>query len=174
MIRGPTRCTRTDTLYPDTTLFRSSREWKAKHRPEPGYPGETVIAGIGQGYWVATTLQLAQGTAALAADGVRHRPHLARDRRDGFRSPWTPMSQPPTTRLTDNLGHIRAIQDGMVGTMYDPRGTGRATAVGEPYRMAGKTGTADRKSTRLNPSTNPHLLPLHLRHQAWEIGRAPV
>src|SRR3546814_13028027 len=37
-----------------------SREWKAKHRPEPWYPGETVIAGIGQGYWVATTLQLAQ------------------------------------------------------------------------------------------------------------------
>src|SRR3546814_4611085 len=34
-----------------------SREWKAKHRPEPWYPGETVIAGIGQGYWVATTLQ---------------------------------------------------------------------------------------------------------------------
>src|SRR3546814_5975198 len=88
-----------------------SREWKAKHRPEPWYPGETVIAGIGQGYWVATTLQLAQGTAALAADGVRHRPHLARDRRDGFRSPWTPMSQPPPTRLTDNLVHIRAIQD---------------------------------------------------------------
>src|SRR3546814_5453585 len=37
-----------------------SREWKAKHRPEPWYPGETVIAGIGQGYWVATTLQLAR------------------------------------------------------------------------------------------------------------------
>src|SRR3546814_3093169 len=28
-----------------------SREWKAKHRPEPWYPGDRVIAGIGQGYW---------------------------------------------------------------------------------------------------------------------------
>src|SRR3546814_119804 len=100
--------------------------------------------------------------------------HLARDRRDGFRSPWTPMSQPPPTRLTDNLGHIRAIQDGMVGTMYDPRGTGRATAVGAPYRMAGKTGTAQRVSRKGNVSTNPHLLPLHLRHQAWFIGYAPA
>lgn len=151
-----------------------SREWKAKHRPEPWYPGETVIAGIGQGYWVATTLQLAQGTAALADDGVRHRPHLARDRRDGFRSPWTPMPQPAPTRLTDNLGHIRAIQDGMVGTMYDPGGTGRATAVGAPYRMAGKTGTAQRVSRKGSVSTNPHLLPLHLRHQAWFIGYAPA
>src|SRR3546814_17936165 len=84
------------------------------------------------------------------------------------------MSQPPPTRLTDNLGHIRAIQDGMVGTMYDPRGTGRATAVGAPYRMAGKTGTAQRVSRKGNVSTNPHLLPRHLRHQPWFIGYAPA
>src|SRR3546814_16210236 len=84
------------------------------------------------------------------------------------------MSQSPPTRLTDNLVHIRAIQDGMVGTMYDPRGTGRATAVGAPYRMAGKTGTAQRVSRKGNVSTNPHLLPLHLRHQAWFIGYAPA
>src|SRR3546814_13130830 len=64
--------------------------------------------------------------------------------------------------------------DGMVGTMYDPRGTGRATAVGAPYRMAGKTGTAQRVSRKGNVSTNPHLLPLHLRHQAWFIGYAPA
>ncbi|HVI58583.1 MAG TPA: penicillin-binding protein 2 [Luteimonas sp.] len=151
-----------------------SPEWKAKNRKEPWYPGETVIAGIGQGYWVATTLQLAQGVAALAADGVRHRPHLARDRRDGFRGAWTPMSQPPGRRLTDNLDHIRAVQGGMVGTMYDPGGTGRATAIGAPYRMAGKTGTAQKVSRKGNVSTNPHSLPLHLRHQAWFIGYAPV
>src|SRR3546814_2006263 len=62
----------------------------------------------------------------------------------------------------------------MVGTMYDPRGTGRATAVGAPYRMAGKTGTAQRVSRKGNVSPNPHLLPLHLRHQAWFIGYAPA
>src|SRR3546814_2748308 len=84
------------------------------------------------------------------------------------------LSQPPPTCLTDNLVHIRAIQDGMVGTMYDPRGTGRATAVGAPYRMAGKTGTAQRVSRKGNVRTNPHLLPLHLRHQAWFIGYAPA
>jgi penicillin-binding protein 2 len=151
-----------------------SAAWKAKNRKEPWYPGETVISGIGQGYWVATTLQLAQGVAAIADDGVRHRPHLARDRRDGFRSPWTPMPEPPTQRLTGDLGHIRAVQGGMVGTMYDPGGTGRATAIGAPYRMAGKTGTAQKVSRKGNVSMNPHMLPLHLRHQAWFVGYAPV
>src|SRR5690606_31093345 len=151
-----------------------SQAWKAKHRKEPWYPGETVIAGIGQGYWIATTLQLAQGVAAIAADGTRHRPHLARDRRDGFRGTWTPMPGPPPTRLTDNVGHVRAVQEGMVGTMYDPGGTGRVTARGAPYRMAGKTGTAQKISRKGNVSTNPHLLPLHLRHQAWFVGYAPA
>jgi penicillin-binding protein 2 len=151
-----------------------SPEWKARNSREPWYPGETVIAGIGQGYWIATTLQLARGTAALAADGVLRRPHLARDRRDGFRSPWTPVPQPAPRRLSDNIGYIRAVQGGMEGTIYDPGGTGRAMAVGASYRMAGKTGTAQRVSRKGNVSTNPHSLPLHLRHQAWFIGYAPT
>jgi penicillin-binding protein 2 len=151
-----------------------SPEWKAKHSKEPWYPGETVISGIGQGFWVATTLQLAQGTAALAADGVRHRPHLARDRRDGFRNPWMSLPQPEPKDLTDNLGFIRIIQGGMEGTIYDPGGTGRSMAVGAQYRMAGKTGTAQKVSRKGNVSANPHTLPLHLRHQAWFIGYAPA
>jgi penicillin-binding protein 2 len=151
-----------------------SPEWKAKHSREPWYPGETVISGIGQGYWVATTLQLVQGTAALADNGVMHRPHLARDRRDGFRNPWTPLPQPAPRRLTDNLDHIRAVRGGMEGTIYDAGGTGRRMAIGATYRMAGKTGTAQRVSRKGNVSTNPHSLPLHLRHQAWFIGYAPA
>ncbi|GAB3316636.1 penicillin-binding protein 2 [Luteimonas notoginsengisoli] len=151
-----------------------SPQWKSKNSREPWYPGETVIAGIGQGYWIATTLQLAQGAAALAADGVMHRPHLASDRRDGFRNPWTPVPQPAPRLLSDKPAFIRAVQGGMEGTIYDPGGTGRAMAIGASYRMAGKTGTAQRVSRKGNVSTNPHSLPLHLRHQAWFIGYAPA
>ena len=56
-----------------------SPEWKAKHSKEPWYPGETVIAGIGQGYWKVTLLQLARGVAALADNGWRNRLHLGAD-----------------------------------------------------------------------------------------------
>ncbi|MGH8032498.1 MAG: penicillin-binding protein 2 [Luteimonas sp.] len=151
-----------------------SPQWKAKHSREPWYPGETVIAGIGQGYWIATVLQLAQGTAAIAANGVRHRPHLVRDRRDGFDTPWTAIAQPAPRSLTGNREHIAVVRGGMEGTIYDPGGTGRAMAVGAAYRMAGKTGTAQKVSRKGNVSADPRSLPLHLRHQAWFVGYAPA
>ncbi|WP_242112520.1 penicillin-binding protein 2 [Luteimonas aquatica] len=151
-----------------------SPEWKKKRSKEPWYAGETVIAGIGQGYWIATTLQLARGVAAIADDGQLRRPHLARDRRDGFDAPWAPIAQPVPTALAADVGHVRQIQGGMEGTIYDPGGTGRAMARGAAYRMAGKTGTAQKISRRGNVSLNPHSLPLHLRHQAWFVGYAPA
>ncbi|MCG8013392.1 MAG: penicillin-binding protein 2, partial [Candidatus Thiodiazotropha weberae] len=48
-----------------------SREWKQSKRREPWYPGETLIVGIGQGYFLATPLQLASATATLANRGHR-------------------------------------------------------------------------------------------------------
>ena len=51
-----------------------SVEWK-RARGQPWYPGETVITGIGQGAILATPLQLAVATAALANHGVRQKPH---------------------------------------------------------------------------------------------------
>src|SRR5690606_8684514 len=90
------------------------------------------------------------------------------------RGAWTPLPQPAPDRLADNLEFLGAVQGGMEGTVHDPGGTGRAMAVGAPYRMAGKTGTAQRVSRKGNVSTNPHALPLHLRHQAWFVGYAPA
>lgn len=150
-----------------------SATWKAKRSKEGWYPGETVIAGIGQGYWVATALQLVRGTAAIANGGDLRRLHLVRERRDGYETPWTPVEQPAPTRITDNPSHLRAVQEGMVGTML-PGGTGASLVRGAPYQSAGKTGTAQKISRRGNVSVNPHSLPYHLRHQALFVGYAPA
>ncbi|MFZ1724278.1 MAG: penicillin-binding protein 2, partial [Dokdonella sp.] len=53
-----------------------SRDWKRERMNQAWYPGETVIAGIGQGFWVVTPMQLAHGVATLAAAGVSRQPHL--------------------------------------------------------------------------------------------------
>ncbi|MGB6143121.1 MAG: penicillin-binding protein 2, partial [Rhodanobacter sp.] len=53
-----------------------SRQWKAANSKQPWYPGETVIAGIGQGYWAVTPLQLAHAVATLAGGGVPYLPRL--------------------------------------------------------------------------------------------------
>ncbi|GAB3347077.1 penicillin-binding protein 2 [Lysobacter tyrosinilyticus] len=153
-----------------------SPEWKAKRSKEGWYPGETVNAGIGQGYWIATVLQLVRGTGAIANGGDLRRLHLAKDRRDGYDQPWSPLPQPQPVRITDNADHLRAVQGGMEGTMYDPGGTGRAVGLanGAPYLMAGKTGTAQKISRKGNVSFDPHALPYNLRHQALFVGYAPA
>jgi penicillin-binding protein 2 len=84
-----------------------------------------------------------------------------------------PLPQPAPPRITDNPNNLRAVQEGMMATM-GPGGTGRAMAVGAPYLMAGKTGTAQKISRKGNQSFDPHSLPYHLRHQALFVGYAPA
>ncbi|GAA4854999.1 penicillin-binding protein 2 [Luteimonas vadosa] len=150
-----------------------SPQWKASRTREPWYPGETVIAGIGQGYWVATALQLARGTAAIANGGDLHRLHLLAQRRDGYDADWRPVPQPVPSRITDNPAHLQAVREGMTATIHG-RGTATRMAIGAEYRMAGKTGTAQKISRKGGASVDPRNLPYHLRHQALFVGYAPA
>jgi penicillin-binding protein 2 len=150
-----------------------SPQWKAKRSKEPWYAGETVNSGIGQGYWVATALQLVRGTSAIANGGNLVRPHLVAARRDGYETPWTALPQPAPVRITDNSDHLRAVQEGMIATIHGG-GTAAAMARGAPYMMAGKTGTAQKISRKGNVSFDPHSLPYNLRHQALFVGYAPA
>jgi penicillin-binding protein 2 len=150
-----------------------SPEWKAKRSKDPWYAGETVISGIGQGYWVATVLQLVRGTAAIANGGALHPLHLVMATRDGYNGPWRATPHPPGPRITDNEARLRAVQEGMIATVH---GGGTAAAVGRgiPYLMAAKTGTAQKVSRRGNVSSDPHSLPYNLRHQALFVAYAPA
>jgi penicillin-binding protein 2 len=150
-----------------------SPQWKAQRSREPWYAGETVIAGIGQGYWIATALQLARGTAAIADGGTLRELRLAAELRDGFDQPWRAVAGGGTSRITDSALHLRAVQEGMENTIHG-RGTATRMAVGAGYRMAGKTGTAQRISRRGSASFDPRKLPYHLRHQALFVGYAPA
>jgi penicillin-binding protein 2 len=152
-----------------------SPEWKrANNRKEPQwYTGETVIAGIGQGYWKATTLQLARATSAIADNGRLRRLHVAVAERDGFEAEWRMLPQPPPVQVADPK-NVVPVREGMEGTIYGPGGTARAIGVGAPYRIAGKTGTAQRISRRGGAGFDPKRLPMHLRHQALFVGFAPA
>jgi penicillin-binding protein 2 len=153
---------------------RPSREWKRRQLNEQWYPGDTVNAGIGQGFWVTSPLQMAQSTAMLANGGVRHRLHLVRESQDGFDQPRVLEPQPPGVRVVPDDANLAAVNEGLVAVMHSPTGTARAFAVGAPYLIAGKTGTAQRTSRRGQTSVDPKTLPYHLRHQAWFIAFAPA
>ncbi|HET8940531.1 MAG TPA: penicillin-binding protein 2 [Rudaea sp.] len=123
-----------------------SREWKRAHFNQPFFPGETVIAGIGQGYWVVTPVQLAQALATLADRGVRHQVHLLRAIQNGINSApkLLPIAAPQTSFLHNPANWI-PIQQGMIDVV---NGGGTASGIGNgfAYTIAGKTGTAERYS----------------------------
>ncbi len=151
-----------------------SREWKRARFNQPWYPGETVIAGIGQGYNVATLLQLANATAAIAADGRRYQPRLAHALRPSFDAP--PNVLPATLvspRMVSNPAHLKLVQRGLEAVLHGPTGTARAVAQGATYRMAGKTGTAQRVS-RNRDSDVQRTLRAGQKNQALFIGYAPA
>lgn len=124
-----------------------SREWKRrafrKREDQVWFPGETIIAGIGQGYLLTTPLQLAHATATIAARGQRYRPKLLRERTDpvtGEISRVEPEALEPVA-VTDDEQWDRIIS-GMNAVVQGERGTARAVGRGAPFLMAGKSGTA--------------------------------
>ncbi len=151
-----------------------SREWKRARFDQPWYPGETVIAGIGQGYNVATLLQLASATAALGQGGQRYRPRLLHARRGSFDEPL--RSEAAVTvgeALVADPAHLAAIRRGLEAVMHGPTGTARSAAAGASYRMAGKTGTAQRVS-RSRDESQQAALREGQRNQALYVGYAPA
>ena len=101
-----------------------------------------MIASIGQGYMLATPLQLATATAALATRGIRYQPHIVaawENPLTGERTLASPVRL-DDIELDDNT-NWDAVIGAMNAVMQGPRGTARAVGSGAPYRMAGKSGT---------------------------------
>ena len=134
-----------------------------------------MIAAIGQGYMLATPLQLANATAALAMRGKRFAPHIVAATEDpisGARNLVSPQQLRPVDIQNefywDNI--IAAMNDVMQGE----RGTARAVGRGAPYSMAGKSGTAQVFSVGQDEEYNEEDVAERLRDHALFIAFAPV
>jgi len=155
-----------------------STEWKRtafRNRDDQRwYDGETVIASIGQGYMLATPLQLAAAAAALATRGTRYQPHLVAAVEDGV-SGQRRIIQPQ--RLPDvevrNPAHWDAVLEGMHDVMQGARGTARAVGMGAPYKMAGKSGTAQVISIAQDEEYDEEEIEERQRDHALFIAFAP-
>ncbi len=152
-----------------------SREWKRITQEKPWYPGETVIAGIGQGYWVVTPIQLASALATLADGAVRIRPHLLLATQDGLNGARVPFGPPATTAsFVHDPANLEAVRTGMISVMHGPTGTARAVGADSPYRIAGKSGTAQRFRRKDGAEYDENRVSEHLRHQALFVAYAPA
>ena len=153
-----------------------SSEWKARRYKKAWYPGETMIAGIGQGYWAVTPVQLAHAVATLAGHGVPYAPRLVMATQVGVDAPRVPLPNPPEgPSVIGNPSEWQAVVDGMQMVVNDPRGTGYGLGKGFPYTIAGKSGTAELYSRRTDAyNENTNLAYLASRHRAWFEMFAPA
>lgn len=158
-----------------------SREWKAKHSPKAPswYPGETVITGIGQGYWSVTAMQLAHALATFAGRGIPYAPRVVMATADVGKSPAPLLNPPAGPSLIKNIRDWEAVNEGMQEVIYsnDPTATGFKFKLGTgfPYRIAGKSGTAERFSRTSDAyNENRNTAYLAARHRAWFEAFTPA
>ncbi len=129
-------------LYGEKKGLLPSREWKNHSRQAPWYPGETLNVGIGQGYFLATPLQLANATTLLASGGESVTPHLFLKSIDNdIEQTYNYNENKNTINIDTDSLHI--VNEAMWRVIYDnDLGTASHLKKINGIEFAGKTGTA--------------------------------
>ena len=152
-----------------------SREWKRAAEGMPWFPGETLIAGIGQGAMLVTPLQLANSTAALAKKGERFQPHLVKS-----------VEKIPDYTRIDIASRVAGryeiqkeinwehVHNAMVNVVHGLRGTAHRISRGLGYQVAGKTGTAQVFEIGQDEEYDEEEVHEKLRDHALFISYAPA
>ena len=148
-----------------------TKAWKEAVLGEAWQGGETLIAGIGQGYMLATPMQLAVMAARLANGSFAVRPRLHRD--------GSVPDQPAFAALAVDPAHLAVVQEGMIRVVNDPNsGTAYAARIeDEAMAMAGKTGTAQvRRISKADREANLAIedIPWNERDHALFVAYAPI
>ena len=154
-----------------------SREWKRKRfkRPEEQkwYQGDSVSVGIGQGYNLATPMQLAFATSILANNGVVYRPHLVRhvvEQRSGETRAIEPQ---PVRTVPLNPKWVNLVKAAMVD-VTKPGGTAARAGAGAAYVFAGKTGTSQVIAMKQDEKYDERKVSERFRDHAVFIAFAPA
>ncbi len=154
-----------------------TKAWKEARIGEGWRDGDTLNASIGQGYVLATPLQLAVMTARLASGGRKVTPRLMRGYREDAEHFLSPS--PDFEDLGLNPIHLQLIHQGMDDVVNSPQGTARKSRISETgWEMAGKTGTSQvRRITaaeRQKGVFRNEDLPWRRRDHALFVGFAPL
>jgi penicillin-binding protein 2 len=153
-----------------------STEWKrnAYKRAEQKkwYAGETISLGIGQGYNTFTMLQLAQATAILANNGVKHKPQLVIATQDAMTRTRTPIAPNPPEDLGYKPENVAVVLRALVGVTQE--GTSAGVFAGAGYLSGGKTGTAQAVTIGQKEKYNASKMEEFQRDHALYMAFAPA
>ncbi len=155
----------------DTTNERRgvlpSTRWKRDALAQPWYPGETLSAGIGQGYMLTTPMQLAVATNVLATRGEHRVPRLVQSVNGEV------LDAPLLEQVPGAPEHWQAVHDAMHAVVHSERGSARKIAEGIAYEMGGKTGTAQVIGIAQNAVYNEEEVAERHRNHGLFIAFAP-
>jgi len=145
-----------------------SKAWKQRAYNQPWYPGETLNIGIGQGYMLATPMQMAAAVSALANGGEWIQPRVLQRMND-----FSPL---PLRRKTFEVSRANwsVIEEAMRDVIHGARGTARALARKNAYEIAGKTGTAQVVGIAQGEKYDSSILSQRQRDHALFVGFAPA
>ncbi|MCW8836279.1 MAG: penicillin-binding protein 2 [Rhodospirillales bacterium] len=149
--------------------------WKRATVGGPWHPGETLLAGIGQGYILTTPLQLAVMMSRLVNGGRAVFPRLTHS--------VTGVPEDVPRETPDNLGvnpaYLKIIRDAMAAVVNDPSGTAYRSRIDTPgMTIGGKTGTSQvRRISRAEREVGVvknEDLPWEQRDHALFVGYGPI
>ncbi len=147
-----------------------SRKWKKERYNKDWRPGDTISTSIGQGYFLATPLQIANATAMVAVKGKHLTPHFLKRSEGSVQV--SPIDKPDgEIEFNGSEKDWLRMHDAMEANVR----YGTARKIYTPfYRMAGKTGTAQVKSIAQGKRYNKHALAKKYWDHAWFNAFAPV
>ena len=153
-----------------------NQAWKRAYfkRPEQQkwFAGETISLGIGQGYNSFTMLQLAQATAVLANNGIKHKPRLVIGTQDTVTGTMHPLPEEPAVSLGYKPENVAIVRKALVGVTQG--GTATRVFAGAGYLSGGKTGTAQAVSMGQKDKYNKARMEEHQRDHALYVAFAPA
>ncbi len=164
-------------------------KWKKKNIGESWFLGETLITGIGQGYFQSTPLQLCLMMAQLANGGYEIKPRIIDDKYalvpiiNAWRERFTlnddelNFTSSKLKKLYRNQENIKFVLDALYGATNEPYGTSYRSRLTKPgYIYAGKTGTSQVRNITERErelELKNKDLPYEKRDHALFIGFAP-
>ena len=151
-----------------------SQEWKRAAYGQVWYPGETIITGVGQGYMLATPLQLATATSALALRGQGIQPRFLRAVRKQGEVEETAHATAMQSIDISNEHFWDQIISAMVDAVHKPNGTAYRIGKDAKYQIAGKTGTSQVFGLAEDEEFEEENIDKKLRDHGLFIAFAPV
>jgi penicillin-binding protein 2 len=146
--------------------------WKKKRTGVAWQRGETLSVAIGQGFNLATPLQMAGLTSAIANGGTLYKPIILEsittaDGRVVYQNEPQVMGKVPLS-----APNLELVKKGLWEVVNGKKGTARSSRLAD-IEISGKTGTSQVISRKKDDTRSEEERPAHLRPHAWFIAYAP-